>query len=40
MNEEILTPRDSNIEHLIEYIAQTQREVTGNQELLSQILQK
>jgi type II secretory pathway component PulM len=40
MNEENLTPRVSNIEPLIEYMAQTQREVTANQELLSQILQK
>jgi len=40
MNEENLMPRVGNIEQLIHYMAQTQREVTANQELLSQILQK
>jgi len=40
MNEESLTPRVGNIEQLIHYMAQTQREVTANQDLLTQILQK
>lgn len=40
MNEESLIPRVGNLEQLIHYMAQTQRDVTANQELLSQILQK
>jgi DNA anti-recombination protein RmuC len=40
MNEENLTPRVGNIELLIEYMAQTQREVTGTQELLTHLTQK
>jgi hypothetical protein len=40
MNEENLGPRIYNSELLIQYMAQTQRELATNQELLTSILQK
>jgi len=39
MPEENLTPRVSNIEALVEYIVQTQRQLATNQELLTNMLQ-
>ena len=40
MPEENLTPRVSNIETLMQYMAQTQRELSSNQEILTTILQR
>ena len=40
MAEENLTPRVSNIETLMQYMAQTQRELSSNQELLTTIVQQ
>jgi|GEM_PF-5458240 hypothetical protein len=40
MAEENLTPRVSNLETLMQYMAQTQRELSSNQQLLTTILQR
>jgi len=40
MPEENLTPRVSNLETLMEYMAQTQRELSANQGVLTAILQR
>jgi hypothetical protein len=39
MAEENLTPRVSNLETLVEYIVQTQRQLATNQDLLTSMLQ-
>jgi hypothetical protein len=40
MAAENLTPRVSNLETLVEYIVQTQRELSSNQQLLTTIVQQ
>jgi len=40
MPEENLTPRVSNLETLMEYMAQTQRELSANQGVLTTIVQQ